>query len=798
MIVQGIMKKILLVALLVLASIGAGAQSASNTGFGLDKSDKEAVKQIQARMDRIHTEQHRPAVALVLGGGGAKGAAHIGAIKRIEELGIPVDMVLGTSIGGLVGGLYALGYDGNYLDSLIRAVDWELTLSDNIPRSRIGRSQLKYKESYIVSIPFYHRGEMEKNLKLKDILLSSSLAPYQSEFRNNFLRGLPSGIVEGLNVNNIFTSVSAGYADSLDFFSLPIPFACVATDMVTGNAKIWHSGDLATAMRSTMAIPGLFTPVRSGDMVLLDGGLLNNYPVNIAVKMGADIVIGVDISDENHEFYALNNMMDILWRGLDIFSNDDFKLHPEITDVCIQPDLHEFNIMSFNSEAIATMLERGKEAAVEADNYLQAVKHLTRSAGRQLQGPPARDVNMEALRISGIDLEGVAPADTAFVRSLLSVYPGDMVTRQDIERETSKVYGTGAFEHVSYRLTGVQEPYRLKIVCRQGPVHHFGVGLRIDTEEVTSLLLNFGLNVHDLSGHVFESTVKIANNPYIEGHYSYRPRKGPTFNLTTSLKVVNRNQFTFMGNRFSFECTDVREEAYFAWERRRAWLYRIGVRNDYYAFGSMLTDKPLVDIDTRNQSNDYLSLWTDFSVDTFDDAIFPRSGWQSLASYSFNPGGLVTRSAPFHTAQVNAKAAFSPLSWLTILPSVEFRELFGKEIPLPYGNIIGGQLRGRYLDQQIPFIGIPYASSALPALAVAGLELRANPWKNQYISLVAGAGATADNAMDFFKKESNTLGFYGFGLEYAIGTPAGPIRANLNWSNVSKALGLYISLGFDF
>ena len=106
-------------------------------------------------------------------------------------------------------------------------------------------------------------------------------------------------MVEGQNIYNIFTSVSAGYADSLDFFSLPIPFACVATDMASGNAKIWHSGDLATAMRSTMAIPGLFTPVRSEGMVLLYGGMLNNFPVDLAVKMGADIVIGVDISDES-------------------------------------------------------------------------------------------------------------------------------------------------------------------------------------------------------------------------------------------------------------------------------------------------------------------------------------------------------------------------------------------------------------------------------------------------------------------------------------------------------------------
>ncbi|MBO4476538.1 MAG: patatin-like phospholipase family protein [Bacteroidales bacterium] len=791
------MKPVPVLFLLLMLSPALHAQSTSITGFGHDPSDAAAVRQMQARMDRIHATQHRPTVALVLGGGGAKGAAHIGAIKRIEELGIPVDVVLGTSMGGLVGGLYALGYDGNYLDSLIRSVDWELTLSDRIPRSRIARSQLKYKETYILSVPFYQRG-VKESPSLNEILRANSLTLYQNELKNNFLRGLPSGIIEGQNVSNIFTSVSAGYADSLDFFSLPIPFICMATDMYSGDAKAWHSGNLATAMRSTMAIPGLFTPVRTDGMVLLDGGMLNNFPVDLAMKIGADIIIGVDISDENHEFLSLNNMMDIFWRGLDLFSNDDFNLHPEITDIRIKPDLHEFNMMSFSSDAVATILDRGYEAALEADKGLQEISRLTGGKGTKLQGPPARDVNREALLIEGIDLEGVAPSDTLFIRQLISIHPGDRVTRQEIEKQTSKVYGTGAFEHVSYRITGKEEPYRLKVVCRQGPVHHFGIGLHMDTEEVTSLLVNFGFNVHDLSGHVLESTVKVSANPYFEGRYSYRTKRGPSYNLRTLVKVINRNQFNFLGSKFSLESVDLRQEAYLDWERRRAWELRIGVSNDYYALGSLMTDNPVVDYDTRSQSNDYISLWTDFSVDTFDDAVFPVSGWQAKASYTFNPGGLVTRSAPFHIAQVNARTALSPLPWLTVLPSADVRILFGDDIPLPYTNLIGGQIRGRYLDQQIPFTGIPYASVTQSALALGSVDIRFNPLRNHYVSLIAGGGITARTVPGFFRPEQTTVPFMGFGLEYALGTMAGPLKVNVNWSSVTRSPGLYLSFGFDF
>ena len=790
------MKKLLSAIFCLLTALGLRAQSTSITGFGLDPSDEEAIKSIRARMDQIHRVQHRPTVALVLGGGGAKGAAHIGAIKRIEELGIPVDAVLGTSIGGLVGGLYALGYSGDYLDSLIRSIDWELTLSDNVPRDRIARSQLKYKETCLLSVPFYYRGEMEKSLRLKDILAASSLVPYQNELKNNFLRGLPSGVIRGQNIYNIFTSASAGYADSLDFFSLPIPFVCMAADMYSGHAKAWHNGDLATAMRSTMAIPGLFTPVRYEDMVLLDGGMLNNFPIDVAVKMGADIVIGVDISDENHEFYSLNNLMDILWRGLDLFSNDDYDLHPELLDVRIKPDLHEFNMLSFNTESIATILDRGSEAALKAEDGLQYVKRLTGTKHR-LQGPRARDVNMEPLQISGIDLEGVAPEDTAFVRSLLTVYPGDIVTRKDIEKETGKIFGTGAYELVTFRLTGKEEPYRLKIVCQQGPVHHFGLGMRMDTDEVASLLLNFGFNVHDLSGHVLESTIKIANSPYLEGRYSYRPKKGPTINLTSLFKLVNRNQSNILGSQFAFNCIDLRQEAFLAWERRRAWTFRVGAGNDYYIYGPMVADKYIVQHEERGQSNDYISLWTDASVDTFNDGQFPTAGWQATGSYMFNFGGLVNRSKPFHALQLSGKGALSPLPWLTFIPSADVRMLFGDDIPLPYINLVGGQMRGRYLDQQIPFTGIPYASAALPILGLGSLDVRFKPFKNQYISLQGGAGVTSQDISAYFGRD-DILPFWGLGLQYAIGTPAGPVKFNVNWSSVTKEAGFYLSLGFDF
>ena len=244
------------------------------------KGDSLAIELVRAKMDQIR--RHRPTVALVLSGGGAKGAAHVGVIKYLEELGIPVDMVVGTSMGGLIGGLYSLGYPVEEIDSLVRNMDWPWVLSDELSREYVSYTDMKYKEKYMISIPFYYERDYYK-MKLTDdsrfdddherdvlnIGADNKLGP--ELLKHNLLGSLPAAYVYGQNVSNLISSLTIGYQDSLAFCDFPIPFACVATDLVSGKAKIWHSGKINDAMRSTMSIPGMFAPVRKDGMVLVDG-----------------------------------------------------------------------------------------------------------------------------------------------------------------------------------------------------------------------------------------------------------------------------------------------------------------------------------------------------------------------------------------------------------------------------------------------------------------------------------------------------------------------------------------------
>lgn len=238
----------------------------------------------------LHSQEQRKKVGVVLSGGGAKGMAHIKALQVIEEAGIPIDYIAGTSMGAIVGGLYAIGYTPEQLDSMVRKQDWTFLLSDRIKRSAMSLTDRERSEKYTVSIPF-------------------TKTPKDAA---------TGGIMKGQNLANLFSDLTVGYHDSIDFNKLPIPFACVAANVVNGEQIVFHDGILSTAMRASMAIPGVFTPVRQDSMVLVDGGIVNNYPADVVKAMGADIIIGVDVQNALKKADKLNSVPDILGQIVDI------------------------------------------------------------------------------------------------------------------------------------------------------------------------------------------------------------------------------------------------------------------------------------------------------------------------------------------------------------------------------------------------------------------------------------------------------------------------------------------------
>ena len=770
---------------------------------GVDpKADSVAVEQMRERM--AHIRQYRPTVALVLSGGGAKGLAHIGVIRYVESLGIPVDMVLGTSMGGLIGGLYALGYDVDEMEELVKGIDWNWVFTDKVSRKYVSYSNTKYKEKYMLSIPFYYEKDYYR-MKVMDDYRYDPMHKHEmlnigadneggpDFFRKNLIGSLPSGYIFGQNVSNLISSLTIGYQDSTDFKEFPVPYACVAADLVSGKAKIWHSGKMNDAMRSTMSIPGIFAPVRVDGMVLVDGGIRDNYPAGLARDMGADIIIGVDLSDQRKTYMDVNNIGDILGQGIDMMMRDGVEKNLDIPDVKIKPDLKGYHMLSFSPQNADTIMLRGYRAALAQDSLLREVAKKTAGIFEMPKKKPALGMRQDSLVIADVDIVGVLPREKEILKDMLHLKYGQKISRNDLDDIIATIYGTQAYDYVTYELQGKDEPFDLVINCRKGPVHQFGLGVRADTEEIVSVLLNIGLNAHKMHGHIFDLTAKIGANPYAGFHWSYYMPKCPTFNGTASIRWTDLNMLNLGNTRLNFNYLQLKQELYLSNIKWKQLDVRAGMRNEFIRMGRVQCDiHDCYDLDLL--SNDFVSAFLDAGTYTFDDGYFPTKGVSAGLSYSWTFTGFPSQFHNFHTIAADAKIVVPVGDIFAFIPSFDCRFLLGDEVPVPYMNVVGGSLPSRYLDQQMPFVGVTNMSAMKNILTVFRTDLRFKVAKNHYIKGIVNYARDSHT----FKTYADGPGYFGAAAEYSFDTIFGPLSANVHWSDMTGKVGFYISAGYNF
>ncbi len=271
---------------------------------------------VQAQTDSIAPK--RPKIGLVLSGGGAKGFAHIGVLKVLEEVGLQPDYITGTSMGGILGGFYALGFSADSIAKVVALQDWELLMNDKIKRSDLAFQDKENDERYVLTLPIRKKGV-----------------------------DLPSGIVSGQRVTSFFAEYCAGFHDSVNFKNFPIPFSCIAADIETGNYYVMEKGYLPEALRATMSIPSVFKPVTFDGRLLVDGGLVNNFPVAEVKKMGADIVIGVDVQSPYFKREDLNSILRIVEQSSKFLRAPMNEKNRAMCDIYLGPGIEEYSISSF-------------------------------------------------------------------------------------------------------------------------------------------------------------------------------------------------------------------------------------------------------------------------------------------------------------------------------------------------------------------------------------------------------------------------------------------------------------------
>lgn len=376
----------------------------------------------------VETATRRPKVGLALAGGGARGLAQIGILKVFERENIPIDFIAGTSMGGVLGGLYAAGYSPEELEEIAKDIDWNDLLTDTPPRLSLFLSQREEKEGSLFQFRL------------------DGLKPY-----------IPTALTSGQKVTNLFTNLCMRADLTSRWFKKPyssfdnlrIPFRAVSTDLVTGERVILDSGDLAEALRATMAIPLAISPVESGERLLVDGGLVDPIPVDVAIEMGADVVIAVNTVSPLLPADRIKTPLDVANQATTIMSLPKQREELGKADLGITPDISEFSSMDF--DRVAELIAAGEATA---ESLISKIRTIISEAN-----PGGSESNSPEFKICELDFQGNDRIGTDFIRELTSIRPESYVTVDQIKSDLEKVYACGLFSDVHARLMtmGAQE-----------------------------------------------------------------------------------------------------------------------------------------------------------------------------------------------------------------------------------------------------------------------------------------------------------------------------------------------------
>lgn len=665
-------------------------------------------------------QKERPTVAVVLSGGGAKGMAHISALRAIEDAGIPIDIVCGTSIGALIGALYCTGHSTDYIDSLVRSQDWTFLLSDRTDQTSLTLRQREEQNTYAII-----RG------------ISS----------NNPEKG---GLIRGRNLNRLFRKLCAGYLDSISFDSLPIRFACVATDIVTNTEVDFRSGYLVRAMRASMAIPGVFTPVRMGDMVLIDGGLRNNYPADLARKMGADIIIGVTVQSTPLRAEDISDAMSVLNQIIDVNCMNKYAENTEMSDVLMRVDVSGYSAASFSATAIDTLIRRGAEEAARHHDDLMAIK-------ARIDG------------MSSSSMPGSSGRHRLFTHTMPPFRADDDTSATAPAKKKQRTDTRPATPIVS-------------------------AGFRFDSEEMGAIKLAGKLPVKTRIPMTLQGSLRLGRRIAGRIEFSAFTRRVFSPTLAYTLRHNDIDIYSHGTRTYSFRYRQHQGDFTPVDFQFRNFIIQAGMRWDYFNYyGNVLT----LGTDTVSTENGhYFSYHASADLNTENQWYFPSHGSRMHAAYCYRTDNLIGMKGQIgvNDILVHWRTNISPVQRLTIQPMLYARLLIGGDIPLGYRNAVGSEWFGQQVEQQLPFAGIGNLEYMNRYIAAAQLQLQLNILKNHYVILRATAATHSDDLMELALQPAIT----GMQIGYSYNTLFGPIDLRLGYSNRTKKINLFLNIGHRF
>ena len=714
---------------------------------------------------------NRKKVAVVLSGGGAKGMAHIGVLKVLEKAGIPIDIVTGTSMGSIIGGLYSIGYNAIALDSVARAQDWSYVISDKEDlRNQSLRDRLRqYTYVFTTGLTI---GKRDKNA---------------------------GGLIKGKNLAELFQHLCTGYTDSLDFSKdLPIPFACVATNIIDNSEFDFHSGRLPQAMRSSMSIPGAFSPIRLGDKVLVDGGLKNNYPADIAKEMGAEIIIGVTVQGAPKVAEDMGGTMSIISQIVDVNCKNKVEDNLAITDLHMQVNTKGYGSASFSAAAIDTLIRRGEEEAMRHWDEIIALKKrigIDDTFHPAILQPLRPQVMTEKQYVTGYTFENMNPQTEMFLRQKFHLQKADSIDARLAQEITTCMRTDLFYQTAECRFVPYGKGIRVIISAGERKTVQLHAGMRYDTEEHASLQVGAEFPFKTKTPMNADVTLRLGKRIMVHGGWTIHPRSftRPTVSYTfrrndVDVYIKGDHDYSILYHQHQAEFLPLNFDV-------RHFNLQIGLRWDYVKYRDILmAENKNAELALNNDH--YFSYRARANYNSEDNWIFPTRGARFKAEYAYVTDNFLRLDGQTGLNEVSAnwRMSFTFGKRFTLQPMVYGRLLFGDVVRHIFGNVIGGNWFGHYVEQQMPFAGIGNMEYVGKQFIAVQLQGQQRIGSNHYILLRFAAGQQSDKLKEIF--DNRTL--LGGQIAYYYNTIFGPLGATFGYSNHTKKPYFFLDLGYEF
>jgi len=718
----------------------------------------------QLKTDSISTSAPPYKIGLALSGGGAKGFAHIGILKVFEEEGIPIHRISGTSMGSIVGSLYAIGYTPDEIEQIVLSSDWNILFNDNyrINPKNISNS-VSDKDTYLLTFPF-----------------------------NGKRLTLPAGLIDGQNISMMLYRLMLPYHDVQDFSQLPIPFTAVATDLSTGKPHAFTHGYLPDAVRASIAIPTVFKPVTIDGHTYIDGGVSRNIPVEDAFSLGADLVIASDVGEPVKSVDSLKTFVDILFQSVGFHQQESDRRQIEKADFYIRPDIEDFS--SFNYKKAKQIVERGEEAArrmvPKIKQYLQ--DHPTAPDLFQ----PIAETQNDTLLVRDIqfwDLTGTLRRQAELALEL--PLPAKL-TLSEIERKVNRLYQSGLFSQISYRLQSPSNTNSrgstLVLDLRPKEQEYVGFSLRYDNKYKAALLFGALLTDNIYKSDRLSAQLRAGEILALNTNYSLPMSLAPLSQINMGLNL-QRAPIDYYSENLLLSTIEVEQLSLnpsFSVQFLQKARFETGLEAEIYSLDEAVGNTLFLE-----NTNLLMIPYAEFNVNTLNRPYFPTNG-QSLNLRGLLSDHVMGSSSDF--LQIHGQ-------WLTtfkLFPGVNFSNTFWagysttSDLPMHYTYYLGGITSNPVFPlHQQSFMGYGVQRLRSSNIASWSSELRFKLHKDIFLSGGVNIAHLADQWT--FNIDEDRLK-YGYGLELGASTIIGPIRLSLTTPDFSGGYALKIDVGYHF